>query len=942
MRIIVMKRLSILILSVLALGFSAAPVFGGATVTVNAATSGFVCDGQMSFPEAVFVSRFGTLPRSLTAGEKAQIVGATLAPSPNQPACDGGVAWDVFDGIGSAFADDILFSVNAAPSAPIILGVNDDINGLLPNGSKFVIDGTGSAASTACIELERGSGSQIRNFEIRNCTGSGIWGQGSLGAIFEGLVIHNNAEFGISLGYSLGIQKNVRNVRIGGDQPQHRNLIYSNGETGISISASSSADTSAQNISILNNYIGTSDGTSDEGNTGSGILLQEAHEVTIGDPTCATKNIISGNNNDGITITGTAAKNNSILCNNIGVGLSGTNALGNVFSGVAILGGANNNLIGTAGKGNVIGSNNFGVFIADANSNNNAVKGNYIGVALNATTDVGNSADGVLVGTSTTQNKVGGSGANEANTIAFNKNGIRVEGGTKHRLQRNRVFNNDQLGIDIGQPGVTANDVGDGDTGANDLQNFPVITYVLATSSTVNIKGTLNSIASRTYTLEFFGNTTVDGTGYGEGRNFLGEANVTTNASGNATFDVTFNVPVATTGQYVSATATDPNDNTSEFSSSRNICSNTLISPTGLIADAAGGSGAFTVIRSTGCSAASPVSNNAWITVNSFNGSTAAFTVAPNHGPQRAGSISVHYNNGQILTFVNFNITQAEGSAAGAAPFDFDGDGKTDPSIVRPGANSEWWYVQSSDGTDRAAIFGSSGDKIVPADFTGDGKTDIAYWQPSTGYWYIIRSENNSYYGFPFGANGDVPVPADYDGDGTAEPAVFRPSTGIWYILGQSGDVTSVPFGAAGDRPVIADYDGDGKADIAVFRPSNGSWWLRRSTNGSVFATVFGLATDRPVPGKYTSDNKADIAFWRPSNGTWYVLRSEDNSYYEVPFGTSGDIPVPGDYDGDGRTDMSVFRPSTAIWYLQRSSAGVGVVNFGAAGDIPVPAAFVP
>ena len=274
------------------------------------------------------------------------------------------------------------------------------------------------------------------------------------------------------------------------------------------------------------------------------------------------------------------------------------------------------------------------------------------------------------------------------------------------------------------------------------------------------------------------------------------------------------------------------------------------------------------------------------------------------------------------------------------APFDFDGDGKTDIGIFRPSV-AEWWINQSSNGQTFATQFGAATDRIVPADYTGDGKADIAVWRPGSGEWFVLRSDDFTYYSFPFGSDGDIPATADYDADGKADPAVFRPSTATWFIFRSTGGTTIEAFGAAGDIPVAADYDGDEKADIAIFRPSNGQWWLNRSTAGLI-ATTFGDSAVKPVPGDYTGDAKSDVAFWRPATGDWFVLRSEDFSFFSFPFGTAGDTPAPGDYDGDGLFDATVFRSSSATWYSKRTTAGVLIQQFGTAGDRPVASAFVP
>ena len=152
------------------------------------------------------------------------------------------------------------------------------------------------------------------------------------------------------------------------------------------------------------------------------------------------------------------------------------------------------------------------------------------------------------------------------------------------------------------------------------------------------------------------------------------------------------------------------------------------------------------------------------------------------------------------------------------APFDFDGDGRSDVSVFRP--SDRVWYIDGSTGGFSAVQFGLSTDKIVPADYDGDGKTDVAIFRDGTWWW--INSSTSTVGAVQLGLAGDIPVPADYTGDGRAELAVYR--DGDWWRLDLSnGNRTVITFGIASDRPVPADYDGDGRADIAIYR--DGTWW---------------------------------------------------------------------------------------------------------------------
>ncbi|HEX6097447.1 MAG TPA: hypothetical protein VF432_14050 [Thermoanaerobaculia bacterium] len=236
---------------------------------------------------------------------------------------------------------------------------------------------------------------------------------------------------------------------------------------------------------------------------------------------------------------------------------------------------------------------------------------------------------------------------------------------------------------------------------------------------------------------------------------------------------------------------------------------------------------------------------------------------------------------------------------------DYNGDGRTDPTVFRP-STGQWWIYNVG-----VIQWGQNGDQPVPGHYNSDGITDIAVFRAGT--WHIRNVTS-----IAFGLAGDIAVPADFTGDGIDDLAVFRPSTGQWLING----VGTIQWGQNGDQPVPADYNGDGRADVAVFRPSDGTWYIR-----NISSVKWGESGDRAVPADYNGDGKDDIAVFRPSTGTWYP-----QPLGTVQWGQSGDQPAPGDYNGDGRYDIAVFRPSTGSWYVRN----VYTVQWGESGDIAV------
>src|SRR5262249_58258690 len=101
----------------------------------------------------------------------------------------------------------------------------------------------------------------------------------------------------------------------------------------------------------------------------------------------------------------------------------------------------------------------------------------------------------------------------------------------ENSIRGNSIFSNGGLGIDLGNDGVTVNDHLDPDVGPNNLQNYPLATAVVPGAST-EILGSLDSLANTTFALDFYASPTADPSGFGEGKRYLGSANVTTDVNG--------------------------------------------------------------------------------------------------------------------------------------------------------------------------------------------------------------------------------------------------------------------------------------------------------------------------------------------------------------------------------------------------------------------------
>ncbi|HYR28574.1 MAG TPA: Calx-beta domain-containing protein [Thermoanaerobaculia bacterium] len=327
---------------------------------------------------------------------------------------------------------------------------------------------------------------------------------------------------------------------------------------------------STTGVSIAGNWIGTDPtGTLDRGN-GTGVFADFGGSHIIGTVNEANRNVISGNNNNGIALS--ASVLNSVSGNYIGTNATGTAAIGNI-AGITISD-ADDNVIGPSNviSGNSIGGLSAAVWISGG-AEDNQIVGNLIGVQSNGVTALANRYGIVLsdnAGAAPAGTIIGGA-TNSANVIANNvQDGVSLRVVSpavplNNTITYNLIRDNGDLGIDHGNDGVTLNDAGDGDAGANLLQNYPVVTTAQRSSAnTFFITGTLNSTPSSSFLVQLHYATACDANGFGEG-SYLGETNVTTDAGGNAAFSVTIPSAIGTAG-VVTATATDANGNTSEFS----------------------------------------------------------------------------------------------------------------------------------------------------------------------------------------------------------------------------------------------------------------------------------------------------------------------------------------------------------------------------------------
>jgi hypothetical protein len=268
----------------------------------------------------------------------------------------------------------------------------------MPAVLRIEIDGTSAGGSVSGLTIESANNS-IRGLVINNFGWHGVFISGTIATDNRvmGNHIGTNAKGASDLGNGfdgVNISWGAQNNRIGGSTAAARNVISGNDGGGVYIE-----DSGTTGNTVSGNYIGlAASGTTKLGN-GIGVVISwGAQNNTIGGDTEGERNVISGNDQDGVIIFENNTTGNIVSGNYIGTDKNGTANLGNTQNGVYIGYGAQNNTVGgdTDGERNVIsGNGENGVYIYEIETINNTASGNYIGTDANGTADLGNGGRGL-------------------------------------------------------------------------------------------------------------------------------------------------------------------------------------------------------------------------------------------------------------------------------------------------------------------------------------------------------------------------------------------------------------------------------------------------------------------------------------------------------------------------------------------------------------------
>lgn len=523
-----------------------------------------------------------------------------------------------------------VWKITASSSYDYIIKANVTIDGTSQTsnqgntniyGPEIYIDGNNQAANY-CFSVINVPNTTIKGLIISGFMyGIQIYGTSAVNSVISGNYIGTDETASVENGNYIGIEvlTGANYTTIGGLNPEDKNIISGNEHIGIRL-------LDVRYCNIFGNFVGTNrTGTAAIPNY-DGISLEGADKFNnVGGNTEAHRNLVSGNVAYGIPVFGAGAEGNVISGNYIGTDISGTFAIPNTY-GVLFDDGSYDNILGgdTDSERNILsGNSGYGVFIYNMGTNSNIIKGNYIGTDVTGVTAIhnsigividgaafkhiidnniisgnlqqgiyinitgcdstkivrnkiglnvndeplGNGSDGIRISQGPKYSLIGGS-VDEANKIAYNGgNGVYImfDNDDNHLISCNAIYSNAGLAIDLFPPGVNANDADDVDDGANQGMNFPEITTFFYGwgSGNTNVDGTLDTENPELCEIQVF-KAIADDSGHGEALEYISSAVPT------AAGEWYVSIPDLDPEQYLTFLAIDENNNTSEFSITRN------------------------------------------------------------------------------------------------------------------------------------------------------------------------------------------------------------------------------------------------------------------------------------------------------------------------------------------------------------------------------------
>ncbi|HWZ65571.1 MAG TPA: right-handed parallel beta-helix repeat-containing protein [Patescibacteria group bacterium] len=663
-----------------------------------------------------------------------------------------------------------------------IVGANSSGTGSIPNhGDGILINqspnntvggttGTtpGGACTGACNLV---SGNRVNGIGIWMPSGTGNTVQGNMvGLTLSGASGLANGDIGVEVNETSG------NI-VGGTTPGARNVLSGNNGAGVFITGGNAHD----NI-VQGNYIGTnSAGNGGIGNHKMGLGIgyspgiQPAHNNFIGSATGATPggactggcNLISGNVQNGVLMSGSGTGGGNTFYNNfIGTSADGVSSIGNGLDGIGIIESANNLIGGTnPGLRNVIAANgNNGLIIVGGTSNGNRFVGNNIGL-------------------NTAGNNLGNIGA-----------GVLLASGVDTAILSNNINSNGNLGINL-------------INGANRSPKFPMVYAAKTVNNRTTIGGTINSLPSTSYTLEFFASDGCNAgvpLNFGQGQNFLGSTVLTTDQFGNSVFTFQPTNPVAG-NRYITATATKQ--------------------------------------------------------TNGLPTETSAFSQCLLVNTAKPG-----LTNGAGTWFLKYDLTPGAADKTFGYGFpstllmcawDPNQKGVKLPVVVS-GSN---WFERASYTTgtaDNQFVYGPVNGTPVCGDWTGSGIDSPGVVGPDST-WYLRNSNSTGAadISFQWGPYGGIPAPGKWTGNGVSTPGMYLPWSDQFiarnsnnggpadnvYSISGSGLIKQAP----GGNIVVGDWTGEGRDKIGWVGTDN-VWRMGGNAGGNVIGSFqFGFPGAQPL-----------------------------------------------------------------------------------------------